>query len=222
MKHIGKLTTFFAIVFTCAIIGMNFYAFMPNTPWYTITITFLQSFTFTGHLTRSGIDSNNVNGNTENNEPWNGDSKTKDTLFESFALIIVSFVLSCIVLLLILVGLLKHLHKGSRKLLFVLTILMFIANSLSTILFIRINKAFCDDVSDGLDLPGGIKSEIDGTSMCSSFKGDSPSALAGRTWGPGIGWILTLVASICSLIMVILGHRILHAKKFGYHALSNF
>ncbi|KAF2076310.1 hypothetical protein CYY_002366 [Polysphondylium violaceum] len=217
MGHKSHFSAIFLFLFTAAVIGCNVYSFLPHTPWYTFTVALFKSYTFSGSLTRPGVlYSNSITEGITMSE-WEGDSKTRDVVYQTFGFVIVSFVLSCLVILMCLVSLLKHLHKKARKVLFVVSIFSFIANGLAAFLFFRVNKSFCNDLSGAISLPGVVVTELNGSDLCSHFKGGSDSSLASVNWGPGIGWWITIASFGCSLFVVIFAHRVLRQKKFGYH-----
>ncbi|KAN0048121.1 hypothetical protein ACTA71_002516 [Dictyostelium dimigraforme] len=195
------------ILFLAAVIGLNVYSFLPETNWYQFTIN-LGSFTF--GINRGGLK-DPFSGSSKD---WNTNSKTENTLYTCFGFVIISFAFACIMLLITIVALFKRVHKKGRKALFVLSILLCIFNVLSTLLFLRLNKAFCEDVTDDFSVPsigGGILS----TGICTKFKG-SDTIL---TWGPAIGWYCSLAAAIISFVTVFLTSSILHTRKFGYHVI---
>ncbi|EGG22554.1 hypothetical protein DFA_04684 [Cavenderia fasciculata] len=204
MGHVHLLGGFLTLLFSAAVIGMNVYAFLQSTPWYEIgTNSQLVDLHF--DFSRDGV----ISGDTLTE--WDGDSKTRTVIYTSFAFVIISFIFAVLGLLVTGVGMLKHLHKHSRKFILVSAIITLISNVLATALFVRINNAFCDDIEDGL----AVNINLKGTDFCSEFKGED-SVLY---WKPVIGWIITLVAAIVSLFFTIAAASIVRHKKFGYHVI---
>ncbi|KAK5580704.1 hypothetical protein RB653_000728 [Dictyostelium firmibasis] len=196
------------IIFLGAVIGLNVYSFLPNTDWYQFTFSLLVSATF-------GINRGGLMGENGNNIEWNTSSKTENTIYTCFAFVIVSFVFGCVMLLITIVALFKRVHKKGRKALFVMSILLFIFNVLATLLFLRLNKALCQDATDGLTLPFSMEKDLLGSDICSKFKG-SDSIFS---WGPAIGWYCSLAASVISFVTIFLTSSILHTRRFGYHVI---
>jgi len=216
MGHHSHFSAIFLFLFTAAVIGCNVYAFISHTPWYTFTVALFKSYTFSGSLTRPGVlYSDSLTSGTSISE-WQGESKTRDTVYQTFGFVIASFVLSCLIILMCLVALLKHLHKKARKVLFVVAIFTFISNGLAAFLFFRVNKSFCNDLAGTMPLPGIVVSELNGSDLCTQFKGSSKSSVASVSWGPGIGWWVTIASLACSFFVIIFAHRVLRQKKFGY------
>ncbi|KAN0041785.1 hypothetical protein ACTFIV_004335 [Dictyostelium citrinum] len=196
------------ILFLAAVIGLNVYSFLPDTNWYQFTFTLGVSATF-------GINRGGLMGEEGKNIDWNTNSKTENTLYTCFAFVVVSFAFACIMLLITVVALFKRVHKKGRKALFVMSILLCIFNALATLLLLRLNKALCQDATDGLTLPFSLEKNILGSDICSKFKGSDTFF----SWGPSIGWYCSLAAAIISFVTIFLTSSILHTRKFGYHVI---
>ncbi|EGC38821.1 hypothetical protein DICPUDRAFT_75579 [Dictyostelium purpureum] len=197
------------VLFLGAIIGLNVFSFLPATAWYAFNLN-ISPFSYEVDINRQGL--------FYHDKPydWNDQSQSRDVMFISFGLILVSFVFSCICILITLVALFKRVHKKVRKSLFVMSILVFLANGLASLLFLRFNKALCNDLPS-LPLPAGSTGPLNGSDICNKFKGSYADGIL--TWGPGIGWICSVVAFGISFFTIFLCSKILKTKKFGYHVI---
>eukprot|EP01132_Coremiostelium_polycephalum_P003155 gene3155-3948_t len=185
-NHHNTLVVGLVLILAGTIIGLNIYSFLPATSWYEFSVRLV--YTFYGQLAREGIvySSSVTEGNSV--AEWSDSSKTKSILYQSFGFLVVSFILSVLILVLCVIGIVKHLKKNVRKLIFILTILIFIMNGLSAFLFFRINSAFCDDLTSGSlnVLPSEVIDKIKESSICNHFRGSSDLTLATVAWKPTI------------------------------------
>ncbi|EFA80994.1 hypothetical protein PPL_05829 [Heterostelium album PN500] len=208
-KHLDKLTGLFGLLFAGAIAGLNAYSFENNTVWYEIGITTALDVIFS--FTRGGLT------NAMSDSHWDN-SKTKQTLYISFGFVIVSFVFAVLVFLICIIGFIRKVSRAAKKFVLASCILVFVSNVFALLLFLMINRAFCDDLTDGI-ISSNFANEIQKTKICSDFRGHYSGFGYNIYWKPEAGWICELVATILSIFLIIVGSRILHAKKHGYQVI---
>ncbi|GAM20963.1 hypothetical protein SAMD00019534_041390, partial [Acytostelium subglobosum LB1] len=121
-----------------------------------------------------------------------------------------------IVLILTLLGMVKHISKHARKFILTFSVLVFIADMFSTLLFLMINNSICDDLSDGMFI---FWDSFKNTKLCNDFRGHAHFPGVTLYWKPSDGWICQMVATIISFFLLLVASKIVHAKRHGYHVI---
>eukprot|EP01133_Synstelium_polycarpum_P003457 gene3457-3931_t len=189
--------------------GLNVYSLLQDTEWYQFGLNSVVNFST--HLTRGLF--------MDNDHEYNTNSKTSQTLLISFGFTIVSFIFSAIIFLICIVGFFKHTHKHARKFIFTGAVITLICNIMACLLFLRINRSICNDLTDDLIvLPEVFNNAIRDSNVCKHFRGSTHNIGLGTIyWKPSAGWICTVVASVISIPLIAAASNIVRSKKLGYH-----